>query len=267
MLTICRTRGIDGPPELLAPIRRAELNDYEPAGDEFGDEPPLTCEVWPGGGLAVRATLPAAWVDGGDDGRLIEVGFPVASLDPLSTGRYMARVRLVDGGQEIARFVLAVLPAAGSAEPRPAYHVYEDLLREQPAVERYADDANDQTGFAATSADARDWIDARILAAARQRGSPRGADAYAAALAAERLRLDTPDGRRIVRAGVYRTLSTLMRRSEFMTVNSDDLAVLRGDYAAMAEAELDGAVVEFSGDDAPPPLTVGGRLTVGRVTR
>lgn len=272
MLTIHRTRGVAGPPELVAPIRRAELGGYEPAAPEFADRPAVTCEVWPGGGLPVAAALPVAWTEpaaeGDPDPGVLEVQFPEAAMSALSTGRYQARVRLVDDGREVARFGLVMAPGAGDAGPRPAYHSYDDLLAEWPMVEKFASKANDQTGFAAQAAKARDWIDVEIQRAALDDAHCRRwtASAYADAIAADHLRLDTPEGRQIVEASVYKTLAIILRRAEIVALKSENIAARQDYYEAMARDTLSRVTASFAESTGLPPVRFG-RMRVGRVTR
>lgn len=280
MLTIQRTRGVAGPVEYIAPIRRAVMGGYESAAPGFADMPAVTCEVWPGGGLPVAMTLPVAWLAPGVEGDpppgVLAIDFPGSAMSALGVGRWQARVRTTGDNTEVACFELLMIPGPGSGEARPAYHSYEDLLREWPAVEKFADDLNDQTGFAATAAEARDWIDAKVVEAARRAPCStsyyRG-DLYATpqpyidAMAGEHLILDSPEGRKIVRAGVYRTLAVLLRRIDGMTAQPDQYVEKRQDYERWAEAELDGLWVAFAPEADVRPLRLGGGMTVGRVTR
>jgi len=274
MLTLQRTRGVAGSLEYIAAIRRAVMGGYEPGGVEWADRPDVVCEVWPGGSLPVAAVLPVTW-DATTDG-LLAIESPEAVMSALAVGRWQARVRTTGDNTEVARFELLMIPGPGSGEARPAYHSYEDLLREWPAIEKFADDLNDQTGFAATAAEARDWIDARITQAARrapcstsyyQGGLYATPQPYIDAIAGEYLILDSPEGRKIVRASVYRTLAVLLRRIDGMTAQPDQYIEKRQDYERWAEAELDGLWVAFAPEADLRPLRLGGGMTVGRVTR
>lgn len=272
MLTIQRTRGVAGPPEAIVPVQRAVLGGYEPS-DQFEDMPAVTCEVWPGGGLPVALTLPAEWsVDGEAAATFVVVDTPQSAMDALSTGRYGARIRLASDGSEIVRFAVAMYPGVGSSEVRPAYHLYDDMLREQPMIEKYEDDLRDQTGFAATAADTRNWIDAKILKAScrnRRCGSTRYGTpslTYAEALAAGHLVLTDPGGSQVVQASIYRTLSVLMRRIEGMSNAPDDIRDLRGEYQAWADEALDDVRLSFDPATGLAPVTLGG-MPIGRVTR
>lgn len=265
MLTIQRTRGVAGPSEAIAVIERAELGGYEGAGSQFADRPPVVCEVWPGGSLPVAATLPASWPDDSTDYVVLDT--PIGPMTALSTGRYPGRIRLADSdGIEIARFLLAMHPGPGDASPRPAYHTYDDLLREQPMIERYIDDLHDETGFAATSAEARDWIDDQILTASRRNRWCRGSTTYADAVAADKLLLDTPAGRRIVRAGIYYTIAVILRRIEGMSNAPDDIVSLRGDYLTWAKEAMEDVRATFDPATGLAPVHIGG-MPIGRVVR
>lgn len=271
MLTIQRTRGVAGPSEAIAVIGRAALGGYENTGSQLADRPPIVCEVWPGGSLPVATTLPAAWPDDTTDYVLVD--FPLGAMSSLSTGRYPGRIRLDgDGGIETQKFCIAMNPGPGDASLRPAYHLYDDMLREQPMIERYEDELRDQTGFAATAADARNWIDVKILkASCRSRwcgmtrcGSP--SMTYVEALAAGHLVLDDPGGSQVVMASIYRTLSVLMRRIEGMSNAPDDIRDLRAEYQAWADEAIEDVTLTFAEETGLAPVRTGG-MPIGRVTR
>lgn len=263
MYTINRTIGVAGPSEVVVPVQRAVLGGYEPAGDQYADSPAIACEVWPGGNLPVAVTLPASWL-ASPVGHVV-VDTPQSAMSLLTVGRWRARVRTTGDNREVAAFLLAMDPGVGSGSLRPAYHTYEDMLREYPAIEKFASKLHDVTGFALTSAEARDWIDDRIAERAARYGRCR-VSTYADALAADGLVVDTPGGRRIVKAGVYKALSMILRRAEGVTNKPEDLVERQQYYEALAESEIDGATACFADATGLPPVRMGG-IFVGRVTR
>lgn len=283
-LTIQRMRGVAGALEYISPQRQSASGGYEDAGGQFDDEPAITCELWPGDDLPVAATLPASWLVNDAEARVAVVEFPVETMATLELGWYNAIITVVDTGQPIVAFRLEMTPGPGTGVRRPAYHAYKDLLDEAPWVRRLADEAYDQIGFAEASAEARDWLDAAILDAVReslqQRRLPRSSSyssscsrdpaasteyaEYAAALAADALVLDTPVGRRLFKATVYKALSIVLGRAVGMSNPPVDLLDKAKEYDAKAEASLKSCrSAEITGLDYVP-LSL---MSVGRITR
>lgn len=283
-LTIQRTQGVLGESEFVSPQRRSVNGGWEDAGDLFADEPAITCQLWPGDNLPVAATLPAAWYVGADAVRVIAVDFPVDVMTALEVGWYSAVVVVASTGRAIAGFRLETTPGPGSGVRRPAYTTYQDLLDEAPWVRRLADEAYDQIGFAESAAEARDWLDAAILDAVRaawRAGQFRYepiyvdfyrpwlavavvVDQYTAALAADGLALDTPDGRRLHKAVVYKAMAVVLSRAVAMANPPVELLDTAKEYDAKAHALLAKCrLAEIAGLD-PIPLNA---VTVGRLTR
>lgn len=265
MYTIHRTIGVAGQSEVIVPVQRAVLGGYEPGGDQYADSPAIACEVWPGGGLPITTTLPAAWLES-PVGHVV-VDTPEEEMSLLTVGRWRARVRTTADNQEVAAFLLVMVPGVGGGVLRPAYHTYEDLLREYPAVERFASKLHDVTGFAITSAEARDWVDDRIIERGRRHPGRYGcAASYADAIAADGLIVDSPGGRQIVKASIYKALSMILRRAEGVTNKPEDLVDRQQYYEALAERTLDESTACFADEYGLCPVRMGGP-TFGRVTR
>lgn len=265
MYTIQRTIGVAGPSEVVVPVQRAVIGGYEPGGDQYADNPAIACEVWPGGGLPVAVTLPASWLVSPVGHVVIDT--PEDAMSLLTVGRWRGRVRTTADNREVAEFLLLMLPGVGTGVLRPAYHAYEDLLREYPAIEKFASKLHDVTGFAVTSAEARDWIDDRIIERGGRSAGRYGCTAsYADAIAADGLVVDTPGGRQIVKAGVYKALSMILRRAESVTNKPEDLVDRQQYYEALAEKTLDEATAYFADEYGLRPLRMGGPV-FGRVTR
>jgi len=271
MLTIQVAKGVDGSPvrfRIMAPDRNG---GYSPAAGMLDGTEPLTCEVWPGSDRAVVATLPAE-LAGPDDDTPFDTNdphaltqFPRASFDALDAGTYRARTQLADLSALLVEFAVELRDGPGASLARPAYHTYKQLCDECSFADRLSDHLHDETGFADVAADARDWIDAAILSAVPTRGvnrlrsyewgwdwGPSDPARYAEALGSGSLELTTPDGMRIVRASVYRTLAVLYRRAVGMTNAPVDFIAEGGKYQARAEAELILATARFPGSDLSP---------------
>lgn len=282
-LTVKRIRGIAGDAEYFLPQTRSSSGGYEYAGDLFDDEPAITCELWPGDDLPVAGTLPATWYINGDGLRGVNVEFPAATMATLELGWYDGLVTVVGTGKPVVGFKLETTPSPGSGVRRPVYHAYKDLLDEAPWIRRLADDAYDQIGFAEASADARDWLDAAILDSVRdalRAGQIRSTTTvdcsnptstystdvaeYADALAADALVLDTPDGRRLFKATVYKALAIILNRAVGLASSPADLMDKSKDYEAKAEAMLASSRLIAITGLSYVPLNL---VTVGRVTR
>lgn len=168
---------------------------------------PLALVVWPGEDRAA-VSLPNSTVTWNTP--------PVVRLhvDRLDTaalaGRYDLVVKVTDGPDVVDGFACELwfdlAPGAGAA-PK-VYGSRQDIIVEAGQLLELLQARGDtQTAFARERGLAREWADSRILAAA-----PYDRDWIAAQLAADKLLLTGPDGRRIVRACSLYAASLILKR-------------------------------------------------------
>jgi len=277
-----KQHGVGGDDEEILLRGRAPKGSWAPAVGFNGTEP-LACDVWPGGSRSVSTTLPVAWYVA-DDGSsfnankpTVTLGFPEAAMTTLTLGWWRFKIYipaddeadpprdselLVDG-----RFKIYAGP--GSRTARAVYHTYSDLTDECSWIDDLADEFKDQTAFQAAAEDARDWIDNAVYEASRYRTCWRGVPptvAYGDALKADSIDFDAPGASQIVKASVYRTIWTILRRNPPSKIAADSIDAMKAEYADMAEKTLQSCRMHFVGDDAPPPINIA-YVPFGRVSR
>lgn len=176
-----------------------------PATGFTGDEA-LTVLLWVGENqpaITTPAAATAVWVDYTTPEVQLEFDETLtATLDP---GRYTVALA-VNGGGANRVAVLVILDAPGSADAPTAYNVRKDIVNLVPWIE-HLQSPGDLTGFADQSGQARDWVDQRILAAC-----PFDIGWVRDQLAANKLLLTGPDGRRLVRAAALYAAGLILER-------------------------------------------------------
>lgn len=236
-----------------------------PVAEGFDGTEPLLCVLWPGGESAPVAYPPVAW---GDEGGVfdptrpcVRISWPLEGVvDKLRVGWWSGRVALADLSCHLAEFRFQALagPDALAAPPRAGLHAPKDLRVECPWIDQLAEPI-DQAGFMEAAAEARDWIEDRVM----DRVPACHRTSYAAALADPGMVTTTPGGRAVVKASVYYTLAMIHRRALGMSNPPVDLEAASEKYEARAEKTLGSAYAEF---DGLPRVALGGMI-VRRVTR
>jgi hypothetical protein len=262
MIKWLKRYGVAGSTEIVQ-IRDGRGQPY--TGGEVGWT--FLCRVWPGDNRTVTSTLPAVW-DTYTLG-MVQVSFPLATMQALSVGFYSWELARADVSLDLAVGTLEITagPGIDNATPK-AYHTYQDLVDELPWVGELRDYLRDQSGFAEASRGAYDWINAAILQAvpvgsanfiSRQNywwwstpsaasGStypPLGEDTVIAGyLTAGKLITTTATGKRFVSASVFYTLGTILGRAVGMNTNQN-INALASQYTKMAHDILSKCVAEI----------------------
>jgi len=256
MLTFTKSRNVAGSTEILQLMRASAGGGYEPYVDGFFGDESLLCETWPGEDRSAVAELPAAWHDA--EAGKVAIAFPLATIDSLAPGTYSASLHLADRSAHLAAFLVEIVDGPGESIARPKYGSLKDLRNELPWIDTLHDPQSDQSGFADALADARDWADVIILSHVRTTGryDPRrfgglgtGNEEIREALAADKLMLDTPNGRKIVKACVYKSLAQILRRCVGSENVPTDLLQLSRYYEAKADATIITCLAEIDADD------------------
>ena len=264
--TFTVTQGVLNTPETIAVIARSEYGGYADAAGQFGDAPALACELAPGDGRPSAGSLAVSWVTADDADSLLLVQFIPTVIDALEPGSYRALVTVAETREFISEFVLTVLPGIGTTLARPVYCTYGQLVAELSWLAQLEDPYADQTGFAEARADARDWVDQIVLnAAPAERGHGVRSYSwgwswgegtlrrrYAEALESNGLDVTSIEGRRIAKAAVYKSLSTILARCVGTTATGSDLIALARSYEAKADAEILCCTAHFPGAGLRP---------------
>lgn len=271
MLVFKKSLGVAGSTEILQLMRASAGGGYEPYTDGFDGSESLLCEIWPGEDRSAIAELPATWHDA--QGGKVALDFPRSTIDELAVGTYSGSLYLADRSAHLAVFLVEVVHGVGLSAARPKYGNFNDLRNELPWIGDFFDSGADQSGFADALADAREWAEAIILSHVRRNGryDPRRFNALLGesseireALAADKLMLSTPNGRKIVRSCVYFALAQILRRC----VGSDaptDLVQLSRYYAAKADSTIVTCLAEIDADgDGFPEHLINLGVTVTR---
>lgn len=266
MLTFTVTKGVLNSPQVIAIIGPAELGGVSVAAGQFDDAPALTCTLWPGDDRASVGTLAATWHDA--PAALVRIDFTQATIDALETGWVKSIVTLASTGLVIAEFEIKIEAGPGSRAARPVYCSYQDLEDELSWIEDLRSETKDQSGFAEARADARDWIDSVILAAVPGEsgdglrsyswGWTWGGECnlgrrYSDLLTSNGLDVTSVSGRRIVKAAVYQSLSTILERCVGSSAGGGhDLVQMSNDYRIKADALIICCTADFAGSTLRP---------------
>lgn len=150
---------------LQIPLRVVMADGVTPSVD-FLPTDTLAVAIWPGDDRAPVSTPVAAWdpANGPPD-----YSIQLAPADTLAVepGTYKVRVTATRGpdSPEILRDTIEILAAPGVAVSRPVYCTFEDMTDVCSWIGQYLDTSEDQAGFLAQRAEAREWMDGLILKA------------------------------------------------------------------------------------------------------
>lgn len=219
----------------------------------FGFADPIAAELWAGDDRATTFAPAVAWVDAeACTFRVSIVGAQSAQLEP-SAG-YQVYVYATAAGERIplARAALTVQGSPGSADGPKVYCTTEDLEAACGWLPTLTNLAADQAGFARQRGEAREWLDALILAAYRPIGQSShlyGGLGYGgalqadptmiAALAADGLVLTGPRGRKAVAACAAYAVHLVLRGSGDKDLRADGAAFKRSARAKVANLIVD----------------------------
>lgn len=278
-----KMKGVDNAPEfvLLQGVDPAS-GGFGPSEGEMDANTVLSCDLWPGGDRAVVGTLPVEWANAFDDEvdppppfTRVAISFDAADLADLDAGRLIGLVKAaIDGSPKLAaEFQFTLESGPGEKVERVVYHTFEQLKDECPTVDRLVMNPDDETQFNDVAAEAREWIDGKILdKAASSCGYghygpwSRSTSPYKTALAADGLDLTTVGGLRISNASVFMTLAILLRRAVWVTNAPEGLQGLAADYEDRAMKALNSATADFAAEYNLAPVRFGG-MHAGRLTR
>jgi hypothetical protein len=123
----------------------------------------LLAEVWTGDDQETLFEPTVEW-ESVDEGK-VRITFASADTETLAEGDYPVMLSITASGLTAKRRIalLRVSLAPGTAEPRPVYCTYGDMLRYAGGLAADLGDISDQTGFADERADARSEIDETLM--------------------------------------------------------------------------------------------------------